>query len=237
MNVTYFRARRPGPEAAIENAVARNIPELFPSGSLPSWTAGSIPIGAGLPDLVVMTYEPEVVALANSDMPTAKILGYLRAVGCAKLDAITGSIRQSRETIIRCLDSLIEAQAVSNGPRSFSVSPTWRRILPEIVTIEAKTLNWQKAVAQAGRNRIFAHRSFVALPQRVAERVREEAVFRDLEIGLLSVRDGNQVEILRSVRPRQPRVWSYYYQLAVVVAKHFGKGNHAVRCAAGSGSS
>jgi len=69
MDVTYFRPRRPGPESAIENAEASRIPQLFPTLKFPSWTAGSLPIGAGMPDLVVVACEPEVFALAEVTIP------------------------------------------------------------------------------------------------------------------------------------------------------------------------
>jgi hypothetical protein len=226
--------RRIGPEAEIESAVARRLPSLFPSTEYPVWTAGSLPVGAGMPDLTVMAYEPEVVALARSDMSTPRILAYLRAVGRAKLDTITSQFRQSRKIIVRCLDDLVAARAVELGADVFSVAPKWRRILPDIITIEAKVAHWQKAVTQAARNRIFAHRSFVALPQRVAERVKDEQQFRLLGLGLLAVA-GDDVILLRDSRRHQPRVWSYYYHLAAVAAKHLGGGSDAIRRADRSG--
>lgn len=220
MDVTYFRPRRPGPEAVIENAVAKQIPNLFPSNAHQLWTAGSVPIGAGMPDLVVVSCEPQVFALAQVEMPNAQILAYLRAVGRARLDTITDRMGKPRELILRYLNGLVEVEAVSNESETFSLLPTWREILPEIVTVEAKVANWRKAVEQAGRNRIFAHRSFVALPERVAQRVRVEPIFSQLGIGLLSVNDDNEVSVVRRAYRRQPRVWSYYYRLAFLVASH-----------------
>lgn len=236
MSVTYFRTRRIGPEAEIESAVARRILTLFPSCDRPRWTAGSLPVGAGMPDLAVMSYEPEVVALAGTQIPTAQVLAYLRVVARARLDTITTRTGQSKKIIIRCLDELVGVRAVEAEAAVYSLAPIWRSILPDIVTVEAKVAHWQKAVHQAQRNRIFAHRSFVALPQRIAERVRSEEVFRVLGLGILAVAD-DEVVVLRDARTRQPRVWSYYYQLAGVVARHLGRSNHAIHRSDRSGES
>ncbi|HUX09828.1 MAG TPA: hypothetical protein VMW51_04245, partial [Terriglobia bacterium] len=74
--VTQFRARRHGPEALIQDIVACQIPELF-CPSPHSWAAASVPLGAGIPDLVVVSYNPQVFALANIELSDAQILAYL----------------------------------------------------------------------------------------------------------------------------------------------------------------
>src|SRR2546430_1873317 len=133
MVVTHFRPPRPGPEAVIQNAVAERIPELFSAHTKQLWTGSSLSIGAGRPDLVIVSIEPEVFALAHKEISTPQVWAYLRAVRRAKLATITDRIRQPRETIIRCLDGLIEVEAVSNKSNTFYLSPAWRKILPEIV--------------------------------------------------------------------------------------------------------
>ncbi len=221
MDITYFRPKMLGPEAEIENAVASQITDLFPSEDRQTWAAASLPIGAGMPDLVVVSFEPEVFGLAHVDMPSVEILAYLRAVRSAKLTTIAERLPQPRRVIVRCLDGLVEVEAVSEGAGTFTINPAWRDILPEIVTIEAKVKNWRDAVAQAARNRVFAHRSFVALPERVSLRVRAEPIFKQLGIGLLSVAGDRHVRVTRRPRRRQPRVWTYYYKLASILASHF----------------
>lgn len=220
MDVAYFRPRKSGPEAIVENAVAGQIQNLFASESYSLWTAGSPPIGAGMPDLVVVSCKPQVFVLARVEIPTTHILAYLRAVGCARLETIIKRVGMPQEAIIRCLNDLVEVEAVSRSDDIYSLPPIWREILPEIATIEVKVTNWKRAVEQAARNRIFAHRSFVALPDQVARRVRSEPIFKQLGIGLLSVVDANTVTILRRSRRGQPRVWMYYYEIASLVAKH-----------------
>jgi hypothetical protein len=172
MEVTYFSLRRTGPEAEIEDVVARQIPELFPHPEYPSWTAGSLQVGAGMPDLTIVYGNPQVYALTKMELSDAHILAYLRAVGRARLETIALRVKKSEGEVIRQLRSLIEVEIVRDVSRSFSLIPECKNLLPEIVTIEVKVANWRKALQQAHRNSIFAHRSFVALPLRVAQRVK-----------------------------------------------------------------
>jgi hypothetical protein len=218
MEVTYFRPQRPGPEIALQQAVAASISNILPSEGRPTWTASSIPIGAGMPDLVIVSYRPEVVALAKLEMASSEILAYLRVVTRAKLNTIVERVSQPRTTIVRCIDGLLDMNAIVLGSDTFSLNSMWRSILPEIVTIEAKVRNWKKAVAQAGRNQIFAHRSFIALPDCAADRVRAEPIVRRLGIGILGVGESGEVRLRRRARRTQPKVWTYYYKLASFAA-------------------
>lgn len=225
-DVTYFRQRKPGPEIEIEDAVARCIPDLFPSNGDPRWTAGSLTIGSGMPDLLIASYEPQLFALAHVEMPDAQILAYLRAVRHARMETIAERVGRPHQTVIRCLDGLVKAKAISSGSQTFSMSPKWRSILPEITTVEAKVTNWKKAVDQAARNRIFAHRSYIALPASVAQRIRLEPVFQQFGLGLIAVSGEDEVTILRRARRSQPKVWAYYYQLAFQIATQARKENN-----------
>jgi hypothetical protein len=97
--------------------------------------------------------------------------------------------------------------------------PAWRQILPEVVTIEAKVADWQSALQQAIRNRIFGHRSFVALPDSVAKRMDAEPGFSKHGVGILAVGDNGEVHVHREARKSNPNVWSYYFHLAAIAAK------------------
>lgn len=217
-NVTQFRPRRQGPEVLIQDIVAGNIPELFSPGSH-SWTAASLPLGAGIPDLVVVSYYPQVFALSNVELTDAQILAYLRAVGKARLETIAERIRTSPKRVSTRLSGLVDAEAIETSANSFSLSPLWRQILPEIITIEVKISNWQRAIEQAARNRIFSHLSFVALPNKLALRIRTEPLLRDLGIGLISVFEDATATVITQPRRTRPTVWTYYYRIASLLAR------------------
>jgi len=216
--VTQFRPRREGPEAVIQDIVACQIPELF-STSPDSWTAASVPLGAGIPDLVVVSYNPQVLALATVELSDAQILAYLRAVGKVRIETIARKVRTSEKKLRPRLTYLIEASAIENSSNTFSLSPAWRHILPEIITIEVKVSKWQRAVEQAARNRIFAHLSYVALPAKIAQRIRTQASLGNLGIGLISVSEDGAASVIKKPRRTRPMVWTYYYQLASILAR------------------
>lgn len=219
--VTQFRARREGPEAVMQDVVVNNIPELF-SPKKHCWAGASIPLGAGIPDLVVVSYNPQVFSLSNVDLADAQILAYLRAVGKARLSTIAERMRRSPEQLSGRLYQLVDAEAVAETKNTFSLSPAWRQILPDIITVEIKISNWQRAVEQAARNRIFAHASFIALPEKVAQRIRTEQVLAKVGIGLISVGENGVATTIRKPRRSSPTVWTYYYQLASILARsHF----------------
>jgi len=227
LELPQFRPRRRGPEAVMQDIVAGQIPGLL-SPSPNFWTAASVPLGAGIPDLVVVSYCPQVFALANAELTDAQILAYLRAVGKARLETIAERMGTSPKKMSSRLSGLVHVEAIETSSNTFSLSPLWRQILPEIITIEVKISKWQRAIEQAARNRIFAHLSFVALPGAVAQRVRAEPLLRTLGIGLISVAEDGIATVIRRPRRRQPTVWTYYYQLASILAK--SRSNYALSC-------
>ena len=228
MSINFFRQRRAGPELAVEDAVAECIPGLFET-EYPLWAGGSLPLGAGRPDLVVVSVEPKVYALAQIEISTAQILAYLRVVGRARPKTISERTGQSVDAVILGLEGLCEVEAVSVGSNVYTLTPDWKEILPEIVTIEVKVADWQKAASQAGRNRIFAHKSFVAFPELLATRTRKEPLWGKLGIGILGVAEDGGVRVVKQARRHQPRVWTYYYRLAEIVANHSKGVDNALR--------
>ena len=71
------------------------------------------------------------------------------------------------------------------GPANVKGLEICRDILPEVTAIEVKVDNWQRALSQALRNRTFAHRSFIALPVKVAARVRRAPALLQSGIGVI----------------------------------------------------
>jgi len=220
MDVSYFRPRRSGPEAVVEDAVADQIQSIFHHDSLRLWTAGSPSIGAGMPDLVVVSFKPEVLVLSQVEIPTTNIIAYLRAVGTAHADMIIKQVGMSEKTTLQHLNRLIEFQILSKIRDTYSLQPTWKQILTDITTIEVKIQDWKKAIQQALRNRIFANRSYVAFPEKLAQRVLTEPIFTKSNIGLISVDGDGIVNVLLHARRRKPKVWKYYYEIALLAAKN-----------------
>jgi len=218
--VTFFRPRRGGPECAIEDCLIEHLPALFGS-SHPAWTAGSVPLGAGMPDLIVAAYQPLVAGLAGSGALETNILAYLRVVGRARPDTIAARLRLSPKIAEHSVRTLLEAEVLTGCTGSVSLTPIWRDILPEVTAIEVKVDNWQRALSQALRNRIFAHRSFIALPSGVAARVRRAPALLQSGIGVIAIDADGGATIVKQAASGQPRVWTYYYKLAALVGRRF----------------
>jgi hypothetical protein len=220
-----YRPQREGPEAFIEDSVANSVIPLLPSGTTISWTGRSLPVGAGLPDITIVACGPEILRFSGIEIEGAEVLGYLRTVGRAYTETIRKRLGWDPERLDRVLNVLAAFEAVSDNQGVFSLSPAAREMVREVISVEAKFTNWRKAIAQAVRNSIFSQRSYIALPESVAKRVRGEQVFRERGIGLLSVRETGAVHRMRLARRHTPRVWVYYYQLAVTAANDLGGGN------------
>lgn len=223
-SVEFFRTRRPGPELSLENRVIDRLPDIFKT-TRPSWIGGSVPLGAGVPDLIVATWSPEVVALAHLNLSTSEILAYLRGVTRARLDTISDRLRQPAKTISKALEQLGEYKVVTSRQSHYVLMPEWRSILPEIVTIEAKVSNWRRAVMQAARNTLFSHYSYIAIPENIALRIRCEREMTDSGVGIISVDADDEVRVLRKARKKIPKAWTYYYQLAEILANNIKENN------------
>lgn len=220
MDVTYFRNRRIGPEATVEDAVARSLPSIFPQESDYRWAGGSVPLGAGLPDLVLVSCHPQVIALAHIDLCPHEILGYLRAVRSATLETIADRVDMPLRSTQSRLQQLCEFDVIMQNAANYSLSKNWRNILPEVITIEVKVKDWKTAVQQASRNRILAHQSYIAVPEKLAIKIANDEIFETLGVGVLSVNFENEVSIVKRAESVLPRVWSYYYKLATLAASN-----------------
>jgi hypothetical protein len=219
MDISFFRSRRPGPELMLEDAVFNWVDQLSPLADLPSWVACSPSIGAGMPDILFAHYKPQVFALSKKKVSNTQLLAFLRGVNGARLDTIMYHLKYPEKIIATDLDELVTINAVHQSDDVFFLSQLWKNIIPTIITIEVKVHDWRKAVAQAARNKIFSHQSYVALPKRLAIRIKDYPVFTNLGIGLLSIDDTDDyVHEEISALVNEPQIWEYYYKLAILLA-------------------
>lgn len=219
-SVRYFRPRVDGPEQRIEDAVVDALKDIFARQDWPVWRGGNVPIGAGLPDVVSVWYDPQVVTLAGFESPDGHILAYLRSVRRACAETIAERLRFRPSVVENRLEWLENSGVIEReSEKCIAMLPAWRLILPEVVTIEAKVADWQSALQQAIRNRIFAHRSYVALPESIATRLDAAPGISKHGVGILAVSNAGDVHVHREARKSKPNVWNYYFHLAAIAAK------------------
>jgi len=217
MDISYFRSRIPGPEIVLEDIVTNNIEDFTPADRLPSWIACSPRIGAGMPDVLFAYYNPEVYALSGKEFSHTQLLAFLRAISGAQLDALIINLKYTEKNLRKYLEDLLNTNIIEQHDENYYLTKTWLNIIPTIVTVEVKVQDWQKAVYQASRNKIFSHQSYVALPKVISDRVKNNPIFLSQGIGLLSIeKDIVYTEI--EATKTQPQIWEYYYKLALLLA-------------------
>ena len=218
MVISSYRPRIDGPEYALERLLMGSIEGLL--GGRPSgwWCAASFPVGASRPDILMATYEPHVRHLSQSAPLHINVISYLYGVRRARPETISARIRKPIIGVKQALDRLVDLGIAKKASTSFYLNPTWRRVLPRVVSIEVKVKNWQRAIQQAKINLAFSHEAYVAVPKSIAYRIVQDQDFTSTAIGLISL-DGDTSSILRTPVPSLPSVPSYYFKIAAAVAR------------------
>jgi len=171
------------------------------------WLAGSLPLGAGQPDIVAVNYQETIGTVDKLGRESVELLAYLRAVRQARLETVTERLQLSFDVAESTVDCLCEAGALDCSQGVLTLTSSWRELLPEVVAIEFKVSDWRRALTQATRNLLFAHRSFIALPPAVATRVRSSSAFGLQGVGIISVPEDRPSTIIRRARSGAPRSW------------------------------
>jgi len=228
MDISFFRARKPGPELILEDAVVNTIDSLISEEKLPVWVGCSPTIGSGMPDILLASYDPEICAFTNKNTSSVQILAFLRAVNGANFESILTNLFIAPKIIENELISLMNIKAIQEDNDTFYITNRLENILQNILTIEVKVKNWQQAISQANRNKIFSHQSYIALPKKLAGKLSNTLSFADLRLGLLSISDENLVENLIPAQQCQPIIWEYYYRLALLLASRIKGKTHVI---------
>ena len=156
-------------------------------------------------------------------------MGYLRTVRGARLETIILRTHKRESDVRKRLAALENVGAIVEEGGVFRLVHEWRDILPEIVAVEVKVSDWRRATRQAARNRVFAHRVYVALPEAVATRVKGEPEFATKGIGVVAIHPDGTSRVARPARRESPLVWAYYYGLALIIGGRKGTIDRAVR--------
>ena len=224
--ITYVRPVRSGPEQKIENTTVLNMAKLLKSDGNLLWIGGSVPLGAGMPDIVATVFKPQLLNLARIAKPNISILSYLRTTGIAKKDTIARKLLVSTGATETQLKMYQEIGAIRNINDAYCIQNPWKNLISEIISVEAKVSNWKGAANQAIRNKLFSHYSYVAFPIKVANRVKSKSIFKDNGLGVLGIKD-NTMTLIKTARKSSHFIWEYYYKLAYYIAIYYSKGKNA----------
>lgn len=227
----FFRPRRPGPELWLEDAVVAGATSLLPTEGC-VWLGASLYMGMTCPDLTIVEYEPVVGLMSDLTPLQREMLAYLRTIARARINTIASRLQCAETDILAELGNLLDFGLLAQNGDCLSAVRTRCLPLREVVTVEAKVDRWRVAVQQAARNSVVATRSYVALPESTALRVRSDSSFARLGIGIIAVARDSGVTVVKRARRSEPAIWRYYYDLATSVGESVRGGwSSAIPCA------
>lgn len=193
------------------------------------WAASGIAIGAGQPDLVLVDFRTELRGLGRLSTQHVRVLANLAELGPREVQDIAESSGLVCETVEETLNDLTKLGALVGDQCAHSLCPEWLDILTDTIAIEAKVADWRRGAAQAARNRIFAARSFLAVPPTIAARIADDPIIDRYGIGLLAVAPHGCVTLVRGAPRQRPLIWYYYFSLALAVAASLRRKPRGVR--------
>lgn len=97
-----------GPEQSLEAAVFQALPTILPVWSSHCWSAGSARIGAGLPDILVANWRPEIAFVAGWSTRIIDILTYFKSVTRAKVATAAAQLRLGEKALLNQLVILVD---------------------------------------------------------------------------------------------------------------------------------
>jgi hypothetical protein len=124
----------------------------------------------------------------------------------------------------RALEPLVERGLLLADQDKFTTAALPRNPFLELVAVELKLRDWRRGIAQAGGNRAFANRSYLALPERRLSPDLREAAKRS-RVGVLAILDDGAVVPAvdcPSRLPLRPHVHDLVAQRALALAAEPG---------------
>ncbi len=174
--------------------------------------AEEVDSGVGIADLVLGTSRRARTTLR----PAVTDSTQLRLLELAQKPVTEGDLRSwapggwsslRRRTLEPLLDAGLLTRHAADNAATYRATVKMNDPFDELTAVELKLTDWRRAIAQAGRYRLFADRSYIAMPhKRVTSALIDEAVRND--VGVLSVHaiDGVYEVTTAAVRvPLQPQ--------------------------------
>lgn len=227
--LTYHRPQKNGPELAIQDAAIHIGPSLLRSHRFSVWKAGSARIGAGYPDVLIVSYRAATRNLAGTNEAVWKVLAYLRVVRAARRITIAKRCSIPLSRVDRAISHLKSAGALRADGNAIALKQDWKNLLPEVVSIEAKVGNWRGAFSQAMRNALFSTQSYIALNERSAQLALRDHTFRRSHIGVISVNKSGEAELLKPAKERPLKLLVYYYMIGARIANEASERTRALQ--------
>ncbi len=113
---------------------------------------------------------------------------------------LESSLRKKK--IVLLLDYILEYGYLEEKDNHFVVQETYKAVLADLISIEAKIKDWKHGFYQAMRYKYFSNMSFLAISYEYAHRV-DLSLLKKNNIGLISV-SKNCIEIIFKPQKKKP---------------------------------
>lgn len=150
-------------------------------------------------DIVKVKYEnniPLTKEQANilSNIGAARIVGYLHKSSIRTLSYLIKNTNYTKDYIIAILTKLKSSKIIIE-PKKHRYLINKQFKFPKLIFIsyEAKLNDWQKALSQAIKNTAFSSKSYIVMPEKIANKIagKKRNYFLSYNIGLISVNKEN----------------------------------------------
>lgn len=216
--IQTFESPREGPELQLQAAVCSSLAQLLDDHDLPTWAGVALPVGGGIPDVLAASYHPCIETLSSLNLEQIALMSYLSSVRSASSNTISKRTNRVASRVLGHLEELLSRGVVVKIGEAYRLGNRWKCVLTDLVAIEVKVSDWRRGLQQASRNRLFAERSYLAVPLRTAKRIKHDSFARSSGIGILGISEDGSIQIVKRSRRQKPRIWSYYYRVARAVS-------------------
>lgn len=164
-------------------------------------------LGYGIADVVAVGYDDNLPTsrknfLAYFDI---SLLSLIEKEEGISFDDIVYITKSPTRKISSALASLIDEEFVAYRRGKYVSHNKYADLLTDSIAIEAKLKDWRRALSQAYRYKWFANKSYVFLPQEsIVVPENNLDLFKTYNIGLASVSNKNDLEVLYSPREETP---------------------------------
>lgn len=202
-----FRRTRPGPELDLVESFLIQMPLEIPRGCQATVFREPM-IESGFPDLVIVVWNraaalkwsEERALLHSQDM---RVMHFLHQAGSKVADEeLFRLFRRPTHTLER-LERAGMVRRLKGGWSARALS--WAFAAKKIIAVEAKVDRWAEVIDQAVLNTWFASTSYVLIPRRPTQQLRDVA--RKFGIGICSM-EGEQVEEVSTPPEALPRSYA-----------------------------
>lgn len=171
-------------------------------------------------DIVKVKYDNKIPLKENqakilSDIAPARILGYLHKNSIRTLSYLIKKSGYTEEYVLALLGRLKSAHIISE-PNKHKYLINEQFTFPKLVfsSYEAKLTCWKKAISQALKNQAFSSKSYVVMPEKIAQKIAitKKHYFKAYNIGLIAVNNENYTILIN------PKINKKKYSQAMLIS-------------------